>query len=546
MRHEVTNQSPPLEDVNAFALDPLLKDAVVREGAGHAITTLDAWGAWCGSAEALELARSANVDSPRLKTHDAKGRRLDRVEFHPAYHALMARSVEAGLQGLAASQLVAGAVRRAGAHVERAAAFYMTAGLESGHCCPITMTNAAASALALAPSVAGEWLPKIAAPTYDPRHLPADAKTGVTLGMGMTEKQGGTDVRANTTRAEETGEDGLYLIDGHKWFLSAPMSDAFLMLAQVKGGLTCFLVPRLQPDGRANGLRLQRLKDKLGNRSNASAEVEIEGALASRVGEEGRGVATIIEMVTATRLDCAIASAGLMRVALAEAVHHARHRRVGGQPLVAQPVMGQVLADLALDWEAASVLVFRLARAFDHADDSRAAAWCRLMTPVTKYWVCKLAPPFVAEAMECLGGNGYVEESRLPRIYREAPVNSIWEGSGNVMGLDLLRVLQKEPEVAETVLEEIRQAIGDDPALRAELAAVEGVLHEPRLLDVRARRLAEGLARLAAGAILRAHAPPAVADAFIATRLGGAARQTYGQGIDRFDTKAIIARVLED
>ncbi len=434
---------------------------------------------------------------------------------------------------------------RPGAHVRRAGAFYMAAQMEAGHCCPITMTNAAVPVLLLEPTLAKEWVPRILPFKYDPSFAPAAKKTAVTLGMGMTEKQGGTDVRAVTTKAEPVGSRGPgaeYLITGHKWFMSAPMADAFLVLAQAPDGLTCFLMPRFLPDGSVNELRFQRLKDKLGNRSNASSEVEFAGAHAWAIGEEGRGVATIIEMVTHTRLDCAVASAGLMRLALANAIHYAEHRTVFQRKLIDQPLMREVLADMALDVEAAAALSFRLARSFDHASNARAAAWRRVMTPVTKYWVCKIAPALVAEAMECLGGSGYVEEAPLARIYREVPVNSIWEGSGSVMALDVLRVLQREPEAARAVLEELGAAAADDARLRFAHGRIEGLLHEPALLDQRGRLLVEGLALLAAGTTLEAHAPAAVADAFIASRFGGGAKQTYGQGLERADTRAILAR----
>jgi putative acyl-CoA dehydrogenase len=407
------------------------------------------------------------------------------------------------------------------------------------------MTNAAVPVLLQQPDVAADWLRRILPYNYDPSFAPPATKTAVTLGMGMTEKQGGTDVRASTTTAEPIGgggPGGEYRITGHKWFLSAPMSDAFLVLAQAPGGLTCFLMPRFLPDGSVNALHLQRLKDKLGNRSNASSEVEFHGAWARAIGEEGRGVATIIDMVTYTRLDCAIASAGLMRFALANAIHHAEHRTVFQKKLIDQPVMQQVLADMALDVEAATALAFRLARAFDRADDPRASAWRRLMTPVTKYWVCKMAPPRAAEAMECLGGNGYVEEAPLARLYREVPVNSIWEGSGNVMALDVARVLQRDPAAVQMVMDELLVAAGDDQHLRRAHARLEAMLQEPKLLDARGRTLVEALAVLAAGTILRAHAPPAVADAFIATRISGDPRQTYGQGLEHADVGAIITR----
>jgi len=544
MLDEAPNQSPPFVDVNLFATDTALREAVVREGAGHAVRQLEEFGALCGSAEAFEQGRLANEYPPRLRTHDAQGHRIDFVEFHPAYHACMAQSMGAGLH--------CGSWERSGnsalaVNVARAAAFYMTAQMEAGHCCPITMTNAAVPTLRLQPEIADEWVPRILSRDYDPTFRPAAEKSSITIGMGMTEKQGGTDVRANTTRAEPVasgGPGGEYILTGHKWFFSAPMSDAFLVLAQTRGGLSCFFVPRHLPDGTINALRLQRLKDKLGNRSNASAEVEFHGAHAWLIGEEGRGVPAIIEMVTYTRLDCAVSSAGLMRLALAMAVHHAQHRSVFGRKLIDHALMTQVLADMALDVEAATALVFRLARSFDHPEDVRAAAWRRLMTPVTKFWVCKVAPMMVGEAMECLGGNGYVEEHGLARIYREVPVNSIWEGSGNVMALDVLRVLQKEPEVAQIVMHELAEGVADDRKLEAAYERLVGLLHDPRMLDVRARELTELMALTAAGMILRSQGDTDVADAFISTRLSGPPNQTYGQGLERANTTAILRRVL--
>nr|PZN84550.1 MAG: isovaleryl-CoA dehydrogenase [Pseudomonadota bacterium] len=546
MTNEIPNQSPPFVDINLFTSDVALQEAVEREGADYALEQLTEFGAVCGSAEAFERGRLANEYPPRLRTHDPKGRRLDIVEFHPAYHACMARSMAEGLHCSSWERDKTGNPLPA-ANVARAGAFYMAAQMEAGHCCPLTMTNASVPTLRLQPELAREWVPRILSRSYDPSFRPAAKKSSVTIGMGMTEKQGGTDVRANTTLAEPVangGPGGEYILSGHKWFFSAPMCDAFMVLAQAPGGLSCFLVPRHLPDGTVNALHLQRLKDKLGNRSNASAEVEFHDALGWLIGEEGRGVPAIIEMVTYTRLDCAVASAGLMRLALAMAVHHARHRTVFGRLLIDQPLMAHVLADMALDVEAAVALVFRLARSFDRIEDERAAAWRRLMTPVTKFWVCKIAPVMIGEAMECLGGNGYVEENGMARIYREAPVNSIWEGSGNVMALDVLRVLQREPDIAQLVLQEIAQATSDDRRLEAALDRVASLLHEPRLLDVRARELVETLALTAAGAILRIHGHPDVADAFIATRLAGPPRQSYGQGLEFANTAAILSRVL--
>jgi putative acyl-CoA dehydrogenase len=544
--HEVFNQPPPFEDVNLFASDTVLTEAVEREGAGHAAKSLDTFGRQAGSAEALERGRLANAEPPRLSTHDRYGHRRDIVTFHPAYHTLMRTSCAQGLHSSVWAHLKRrGEPQLVGVYVARAGAFYMAAQMEAGHCCPITMTSAAVPVLMQQPDLAAEWLPRILPFDYDPSFAPASAKTAVTIGMGMTEKQGGTDVRASTTLAEPVdggGPGGEYRITGHKWFLSAPMSDAFLILAQAPQGLTCFLLPRFRPDGTVNALHFQRLKDKLGNRSNASAEVEFRDAYARAVGEEGRGVATIIEMVTHTRLDCAVSSAGLMRFALASAIHHAEHRTVFEKKLVDQPVMQQVLADMALDVEAATALAFRLARSFDRAQDPRASAWRRLMTPVTKYWVCKIAPPLVAEAMECLGGNGYVEDAPLARLYREVPVNSIWEGSGNVMALDVARVLQREPAAVQTVMDELLVAAGDDQHLKRAHQRLEDMLQEPKLLDARGRTLVEAFAALSAATILRAHVPPAIADAFIATRISGDPRQTYGQGLEHADVRGIISR----
>ena len=546
--HEVFNQSPPFEDVNLFTADKALMEAVAREGGGHAAKRLAAFGAQCGSAEAFNRGRLANEHPPRLKPFDAKGRRLDVVEFHPAYHECMELSIKEGLHCSAWDHLAkAGGKPVAGANVARSAGAYMAIQMEAGHQCPITMTNAAVPTLLLQPEIGQWWVPNVLAREYDKRFKPAAEKRGVTIGMGMTEKQGGTDVRASTTTAEPVGgggPGGEYRVTGHKWFMSAPMCDAFLVLAQAPGGLSCFLMPRFLPDGSVNALHFQRLKDKLGNRSNASSEVEFAGAHAWLIGEEGRGVPTIIEMVTCTRLDCAVASAGLMRLALANAVHHCRHRTVFQKHLVDQPLMTQVLADLALDVEAATALSFRLARSFDRASDEHAAAWRRLMTPVTKYWVCKLGPALSYEALECLGGNGYVEEGIAARIYRELPLLAIWEGSGNVMALDLLRVLQREPDTVAIVMEDLARVVGADPHLKAHLGRVQALLHEPRLLDRRGRDLAEALATLAAATILRAHAPAAVADAFIGTRLSGSPRQTYGQGLDWADARAIVDRAL--
>ena len=546
--HEVFNQSPPFQDVNLFTSDRALMEAVDREGASSAAQALAHFGHTCGSAEALELGRLANENPPRLHGFDARGARVDMVEFHPAYHALMQISIAQGLHCSAWDHLAQdGGERRPAANVARSAGCYLANQMEAGHQCPITMTNAAVPTLLLAPDLARQWLPKILSRTYDKSLRRLADKQGVTIGMGMTEKQGGTDVRANTTRAEPVaggGPAGEYLITGHKWFMSAPMCDAFLVLAQAPAGLACFLLPRVLPDGRRNALALQRLKDKLGNRSNASSEVEFQAAHGWLIGEEGRGVASIIEMVTSTRLDCAVASAGLMRLALAHAIHHCRHRRVFQKHLLDQPLMQQVLADMALDVEAATALCFRLAGAFDRSADPQALAWRRLMTPVSKYWVCKMGPGLGYEALECLGGNGYVEEGLAARLYRELPLNAIWEGSGNVMALDLLRVLQREPEAFEMVMEDLSAEVGTEPTLKRELERLRSLLYEPVLLDARGRELIEGLAVLAAAAILRSVAPGFVAEAFIGTRFSGAGRRSYGQGLAAADTRAILERAL--
>jgi putative acyl-CoA dehydrogenase len=542
---DVFNQSPPLADLNLFTSDTALGEAVDREGAAWARGDLEAFGALTGSAKALELGRLANDNPPQLRNFDPQGHRIDRVEFHPAYHEVMAISTAQGLHCSSFEHLLAGAGAKAGAHVARCAGSYMAAQMEPGHCCPITMTHAVVASLRHEPGLARQWLPKIVVHDYDPSPQPAEAKRTVTFGMGMTERQGGTDVRANTTSAEPIdgrGPGKAYRITGHKWFLSAPMSDLFLVLAQAKDGLSCLLLPRLRPDGALNGLRLLRLKDKLGNRSNASSEVEFDGAEGVLVGEEGRGIATIIDMVTFTRLDCAISSAGLMRQALARAVHHARHRSVFQKRLIDQPLMAQVLADMALDAEAATALAFRLARAFDGGEDASEAAYRRLMTPVTKYWVCKTAPALVGEAMECMGGNGYVEEGGFPLLYREVPVNAIWEGSGNVMCLDVLRVIEKEPEAVDRVVSEFEDASRGEARLGSAVETVRGLLAECARDQRASRSLVEQLAVLAAGTLLLRHAPQAVSDAFLATRLAGRWRSTYGAGSARADTGAIVAR----
>ncbi len=477
--HEVFNQPPPLEDVNLFTGDRALTETVEREGGGDAAASLTAFGKIVGSAEVLDLGRQANAYLPVLKSFDRFGHREDRVEFHPSYHALMAISVKQGLHGSPWDHLKEGldASPKPGAVVARLAGTYMMTQAEAGHGCPITMTNAAVPALLFQPSLAKEWVPRILSREYDARFIPAEQKTGVTLGMGMTEKQGGTDVRANTTAAMPVnggGPGAEYRITGHKWFFSAPMCDAFLVLAQAPAGISCFLMPRFTPDGAPNAIRIQRLKEKVGNKSNASSEVESRAASGWLIGEEGRGVRNIIEMATYTRLDCAVATAGMMRQAVSQAVHHRSYRTVFQKKLIDQPLMANVLADLAVETEAATALSFRVARSFDRAhEDEAEAAFRRTATPVAKYWVCKRAPNLAYEAMERLGGNGYVEEGIAGRIYREMPVNAIWEGSGNVMCLDVLRALAREPQALDVVFAEFDKAKGESAAYDGALEALK-------------------------------------------------------------------------
>ncbi len=531
--HDVFNQSPPYGGNNLFSSDPMLDGAAA--GFPDAVRRdLADVGQFWGSADARGLARLANQNLPELRRYDANGRRRDQVELHPAYHALMRRSVAGGLHCSVWDDDQGGTRHRA-----RAARLFMTAQTESGHLCPMTMTHASVASLRHGPDLFVQWLPRVLSRTYDRAFRPAADKRGATIGMGMTEKQGGTDVRANTSVAEPTGEDGFYKITGHKWFMSAPMSDAFLVLARTGEALSLFLMPRFLPDGSVNAIRLEQLKDKLGNRSNASAEVEFDGAGAFLVGEEGRGIATILEMATLTRVDCAVASAGLMRTGLAEAVHHCRHRQVSGVPLIDQPLMTRVLADMALDQAGAFALTMRLAEAYDMMTDRpEEAAFARLMTPAAKYWVCKSAPAFLYEAMECLGGNGYVEESALPRHYREAPVNAIWEGSGNVMCLDLLRAIERDPALLDAVGGIFAQEMG--PGADAAVNVLKAAASVSAQDEGSARVLAEQLALTGAAAALRRDYPPVFADAFIETRLGRPWAATYGMLDNRFDARAFV------
>jgi putative acyl-CoA dehydrogenase len=532
-----TNQPPPFEGRNLYRTDRLLQDAVTREGAGWAQERLGAWGETLGRAQTFALAARANRYGPELRSHDRFGERIDEVVFDPSWHELMRLAM---LEGEHCAPWIE---PRAGAQVARAAAYLLHAEIENGTQCPLTMTYAAVPVLRRhAPSfmpLAETWLPRLLGREYDARSVPVAAKTSALIGMGMTERQGGSDVRANLTRAVRSG-DGSYRLTGHKWFFSAPMCDAHLVLAQAAGGLSCFFLPRLLPDGMRNAVRIARLKDKLGNRSNASSEVEFENAVAWLLGEEGRGVPVIIEMVQHTRLDCAIGSAGLVRAAVAQAVHHARHRRAFGKHLVEQPLMQNVLADLVVEAEASTALALRLARAFEAGVSEDERAFARLATPAIKYWVCKRAPAVVADAMEVLGGNGYVEESTLPRFYREAPLNSIWEGSGNVMCLDVLRAAHREPAAVAALLSELGLARGADPRLDRHAAALAETLRAPDAHEREARRIAGAIAvGLAAGILVR-HAPAAIADAYCASRLGDGYNGTLGTLSFAADLGAII------
>ncbi|MGO4337234.1 acyl-CoA dehydrogenase family protein [Labrys sp. KB_33_2] len=517
--HQVTNQVPPLLDYNLFESDPGLQAALEREGAGWARDAASAFGASIGSADAIALGEAAGRHTPELHRFDRFGQRIDHVEFHPAYHALMACGLEAGIHSLPASG-------QAGGFVAHAAFEYMLTQIEPGVCCPITMTGASLAVLRQAPDLYAEWGPRILANAYDSLSRPAGDKAAATIGMAMTEKQGGSDVRANTTLARPVDQD-LYELTGHKWFCSAPMSDGFLTLAQAPGGLSCFFTPRWRPDGRRNAIFIQRLKDKLGNRSNASAEIEYAGALAWRIGEEGRGVATIMAMVNQTRLDAALVCAGMMRQCAVQAVHHAAHRRAFGKLLIDQPLMQPVLADLTIEAEAATMLVMRVARAFD-GDSPEESAFARIGAAIAKFWVTKRLPNLSYEALECLGGNGFVEEGPLARFYREAPVNAIWEGSGNVNALDVLRALGREPATVEALRVELEAARGLDRRYDAFITAIEAGMRADWMQEVLARRLVEDLALALEASLLLRHGPPAMAEAFVAGRLNGGMRGCYG------------------
>ncbi|MFF2327989.1 MULTISPECIES: acyl-CoA dehydrogenase family protein [unclassified Streptomyces] len=540
--HTVSNQVPPLVGYDVFGADRALTEAVRRhlpaELHAEVRDELGELGRAAGSAQAQAWGAQANENPPVLHTHDRYGNRIDEVEFHPAWHRLLGHAVSAGLTD---------AWGRPGGHVRRAAGFLVWTQAEAGHGCPLSMTHAAVPALRTDPALAAEWEPLLTSTVYEQELRPAAQKAGALFGMGMTEKQGGTDVQSNSTRAEPLATEGEYLLTGHKWFCSAPMSDAFLVLAQAPGGLTCFLLPRVLPDGTRNTFAIQRLKDKLGNRSNASSEVEFDGTWARRVGDEGRGVRTIIEMVAATRLDCVVGSAALMRQAAAQAIHHCAHRSAFGGLLIEKPLMRNVLADLALESEAATVLALRLAAAYDAGSESE-SAFLRIAVPAAKYWVTKRCTPMVGEALECLGGNGYVEESSMPRLLREAPLNSIWEGSGNVQALDVLRALQREPLALDAFLQEVGRARGADHRLDGAIKDMLTELADLSGIEARARRLVERMALVLQGSLLVRWAPPEVADAFCASRLGGDWGAAFGTLPHSLDLASVVerARPVED
>ena len=524
--HEVTNQAPPLVPYDAYVSDTPLRDAVKREGAAWAEEQLGDLGIIVGG-EMMALGVLANENKPVFKPFDRFGHRIDEVSFHPAYHRLMELGVQHGTANFSWRH-----ADMAGAHVARAALMYLHTQADQGTSCPLTMTHAAVPVLRQSPKLAASWLPRILSTEYDARHVPAWEKKGNTIGMGMTEKQGGSDVRANTTRAypvSASGPDQLYELVGHKWFISAPMCDGFLVLAQAERGISCFLLSRFAPGGERNAIRIQRLKEKLGDWSNASSEVEFQGALAWMVGEEGRGIATILEMVALTREDCMIGSAGIMRQALVQAIHHCRHRTAFGKLLVEQPLMQMVLADLALESEAAMAFSLRVARAIDASPrDPESAAFARIATAIGKYWICKRCPQFVNEAQECLGGAGYVEESNLPRLYRQAPLNSIWEGSGNIQCLDVLRALAREPATHDAVFAEFAKVKSGNTLLDAEVVALKRQLADTVELERRARYLVEHLALALQAATLVGAANDMVADSFCQSRFGGTSGKTFG------------------
>ncbi|CAO1668810.1 isovaleryl-CoA dehydrogenase [Halomonas sp. NYA30] len=536
--HQVENQPPTLENYNSYTADRALQEGVKREG-GTNNSALKTFGQWAGSTEAIALGFDANRYAPQLVTHDRQGHRVDLIEFHPAYHQLMQTAVEHGLHASPWRN------PQPGAHVNRAANYFLQAQVEAGHGCPITMTFAALPALRHQPSLLESWGDKITAPHYDPRNVPYFEKRGVTIGMAMTEKQGGSDVRQNTTRAYPIGQGGpgeAYELVGHKWFVSAPMCDAFLVLAQAPGGLSCFLLPRWRPDGSKNPLHIQQLKRKMGNVANASSETELRGAFAWMVGDEGRGVRTIIEMVAMTRYDCMIGSAAGMRQATAQAIHHASHRYAFGARLSEQPLMQNVLADLAIESEAATTLMLRMARAMDHQDDEHERLLSRIATPVGKYWICKRTPHHAYEAMEVIGGSGVMETHIMARLFRESPINAIWEGSGNVQCLDILRAIEKQPEVLDAYFAELAKAQGANGHLDRFIHQLQRQMQDTQALQYRARQLADGMALALQGALLVQHAPAYVADAFCAGRLTDRSGLNSGTLPTGLDCAAIIER----
>ena len=534
--HNVSNQPPPFEDINLFSTDNALKDAVAVNGGNAHTKHLNEFGAKCGASGTAQWAREANANPPRLKSFDRYGHRLDEVEFHPSYHELMTLGLEGGVAAAAWN------ARNSG-HVLHAALMYLMGQADGGVCCPMSMSYAAVPALSQSPGVEKDWRAKLTTPQYDRRFIPASEKSAVTMGMAMTEKQGGSDVRANTTRATFIGGD-VYELTGHKWFCSAPMCDAFLTLAQTDAGITCFLTPRWRPDGTRNAFHIMRLKDKMGDRSNASSEIEYMQAYAQRVGEEGRGVRTIIDMVQHTRLDCIVGSAGAMRSAVAQALWHCKHRSAFQKKLLDQPAMVGVLADLALECEAATALAFRIARAFD-SDDEREQAFARLATPIAKYWVCKRQPGVIYEALECHGGAGFVEESPMPRLYRGAPLNAIWEGSGNVIALDVLRAIGREPESLDAVRHEISHAAKSNSGLATHARQLENWLEPGALNESTARRFTQETAMALAAAALVKTAPDFVADGYARARLQAENRSyIYGADAAKINALAIIERSL--
>jgi len=533
--HDVSNQPPPFEDVNLFTSDVALQAAVAAAGGGTHAERLAAFGGRTGSADTAAWATHANENPPRLKAFDRYGQRIDEVEFHPGYHRLMALGVEAGIASAAWSGVAAG-------HVLHTGLEFLMAQAEPSVCCPMTMTAAAPAALRRQLDIAAKWMPKIVASRYDPSSQPIRGKSGVTIGMAMTEKQGGSDVRANTTRALRRG-DGAYALTGHKWFCSAPMSDAFLTLACTEKGLTCFLAPRWTADGERNAIHLMRLKDKLGDRANASAEIEYHGAYAEMIGEEGRGVRTIIEMVHYTRLDCILAPAAYMRQAVANALWHAAHRTAFQKKLIDQPLMRSVLADMVIESEAATALTFRIARSFDEGTNDGAAAFARIATPIGKYWINKRVVNLAYEAMEVHGGSGYVEDGVMPRIYRQSPLNSIWEGSGNVVCLDILRAIERDPRSPQALVAELEKSRGASRVLDRVIDGVKALLAGP-LDEALARRLAETMALALQGAVLVCSAPSFVADAFCATRLCDHPGLSCGAIDTKIDVDALIRRAM--